>query len=837
MCKILTCVVALQLAYSSSLTSAPEASKPAAKSLYSISHFGQPARAGTYIAANDVPAQNQPIGPGEYGNTPEAAPGAAPEASVTTLQQGSVINFNNVNITEFLRFVGRLTGRNFIYDPQELQFPVTIISEVPASPENVMAALLQNLRIHGYFLLEEGKSLVIHRNETLKAPANLWTKDTSLDIATLVYQFAHVSPSSVSTLISSMTSADAIVQVVDENLSIVVTDITANLIKIQELIKKLDAPTSGLEIGQYVALNNSPATLLAVVARIMAPLAGDKPLVLVPYTASNSIFIVSTPFLLEKTLSILQSLDLTQATSGTLNIEGMKFNSEVAAKAIQAQHAEVERVRETPVPLTPEEVEQLTAEQKAAILRARGLQAEQLAKLSHQQITNILMTKGLSPAEREKILGQKTGVFASELPLGQVESTQFFIHKLQFRKATEIAKALQAIAISLAGPPGSLTQRALTQPSDLSVTLSSVQVLEENNSIVFTGTRATLQKVKDLIAQLDTQVRQVMIEALVLDASLQESLNFGVEWGAKLQRKNFAGQVGLTGLNSPVTGPLSAITFPGCSTTPTVGCPQVLTPIPINEGFSATAIGRKIKFNGTGFIAGAAFVQALQANDDTRIILNPKIVTEHNVPAEIFVGQQIPIKGQSIVNATTSTISNTVSTNYESQNVGTSLKVTPLISSNDTVTLIIEEEISNANQVQVASQGQNNAPPATVNMTTAKTRVHMPSNYYLMMSGILSTQTEAIVTKMPILGSIPIIGFFFSQKVITTQKRNIIMYIRPRILDTPADIEDISADEERFWRDSTDKAEGFRHQMDIIRMLLNIGPDDVGHPNPPSCQY
>src|SRR6185295_6285073 len=126
-----------------------------------------------------------------------------------SLSEGPVINFNNVSITEFLRFVSRLTGRNFIFDPQELQFPVTIVSETPASLEDVMAALLQNLRIHGFYIIEEGNSFVVHRNETIKAPGGMFKRNengsVSPDIATQVYQLHNVAAQRVATIVTSMT--------------------------------------------------------------------------------------------------------------------------------------------------------------------------------------------------------------------------------------------------------------------------------------------------------------------------------------------------------------------------------------------------------------------------------------------------------------------------------------------------------------------------------------------------------------------------------------------------------------------------------------------------------
>ncbi len=746
---------------------------------------------------------------------------------------GPVINFNNVSITEFLRFVSRLTGKNFIFDPQLLQFPVTIISETPATLEDIFAALLQNLRVHGFFLVEEGNNFLIHQTSGINTPAGILHEDEngqlSPDIATAVFQIANVSPARIAAIIKTMSTDDAIIETMEETMRIVVTDIVANISKFSDLIKKLDAPNSGLEIGQYVSLNNSPVALISVAQRIVTPIAGDKTLILVPYQASNSIFIISTPYLVEKTLSVLQSLDLNQTTFGLLNIDQMKFDSEAARQAQEERQQQAQRERQTPIPLTQEEIDTFTARERNAILQAKGLTPEQISKLSSDQVVRMLREKGLTKEERQKIFGEKKGIYESDLPLGQAESTQFFIHRLQYRKAEDVVKALQAIAISLSGSggqnmPNINAQRNTLPPSDLVVTLTSVQALVENNALVFTGTRSTLARAKELINQIDIPVRQVLIEALVLDTTIGNTLNFGVEWAGKYQAKNYAYSAGFlngpaSGGQSAIQGPLAAVTIP--NPVPTVP-PTTLDAINLSDGLSAGAIGRQIRQGGQAFRTFASFINFLRADSDVQLVLNPKIVTEHNVPAEIFVGQQVPIKGQSIVNSTANNATNTVSTNYETVQTGVDLKVTPLISSGDTVTLIIEQSISNANSTQVANQGNNQAPPATVNETRTTTRVHMPSNYFLFMSGMLQTQVASQVNTVPLLGGLPIIGFFFNNKVITDTRRNIIMYIRPRILDSPIDIEQITQHEERIYDEANDKAGGWRKQLNDLKELLNF---------------
>ena len=204
--------------------------------------------------------------------------------------------------------------------------------------------------------------------------------------------------------------------------------------------------------------------------------------------------------------------------------------------------------------------------------------------------------------------------------------------------------------------------------------------------------------------------------------------------------------------------------------------------------------------------------------------MNPKIVTEHNVPAEIFVGQQVPIKGQSIVNATSSTQNTIVTSNFVTQNVGISLKVTPLISSHETVTLTIEQKISNASATQVAAQGQNTAPPATINETRTTARVHLPTDHFLVLSGLMQEQLTIQRDMFPCLGGLPLIGSLFGDKLDSTNNRNIMFFLRPIIIDTTSDIDEITKNQERTFKDKAEVHQGWNKQMDTAKMLLNLEP-------------
>ena len=85
-----------------------------------------------------------------------------------TAAKNIVINFNNVSIIEVIRFLSRISGKNFIFSDDELQFNVTIVSEEPSSIEDIMTAFLQELRIRGLFLIVQGNNILIHNNKDVR---------------------------------------------------------------------------------------------------------------------------------------------------------------------------------------------------------------------------------------------------------------------------------------------------------------------------------------------------------------------------------------------------------------------------------------------------------------------------------------------------------------------------------------------------------------------------------------------------------------------------------------------------------------------------------------------
>ncbi|MBU6446740.1 MAG: hypothetical protein KGQ49_05010, partial [Verrucomicrobia bacterium] len=211
---------------------------------------------------------------------------------------GYVINYTTVSIIEYIRFASKICKVNFIYDETDLMFTITVVSDEPVTASNVMATLIQVLRIHGLMLLEQGNSLVIHKAGDVKQIATLVTeggKEGNAPIVTRIFRIKNARPESIAAVVQPMISSSALLEVSSETRQIIVTDVTANVDKIAALIENLDSPHTPLEIKKYMAVHNSPEYLVQMGSQIMNPLTQGNPFILVPQELAHEIFIVSTP--------------------------------------------------------------------------------------------------------------------------------------------------------------------------------------------------------------------------------------------------------------------------------------------------------------------------------------------------------------------------------------------------------------------------------------------------------------------------------------------------------------------------------------------------------------
>ncbi len=212
--------------------------------------------------------------------------------------------------------MSKITGLNFIFSEQDLPFTVTIVSKDPVTPRNIMSTLIQLLRVHDLSILEQDGNLLITPSKTVNQIATIVSSDLPegpngpIPIVTRVFRINNANLTTVATIVRSMLSTSSKLEISPETNQMIVTDVTTNVDKISALLASIDAPHSPLDIESYEVKHASTLELIPLGMQLVEPFKEGNPLMLIPQPGTNKIFIVSTPNLIEKTLSVFEDIDV-----------------------------------------------------------------------------------------------------------------------------------------------------------------------------------------------------------------------------------------------------------------------------------------------------------------------------------------------------------------------------------------------------------------------------------------------------------------------------------------------------------------------------------------------
>jgi type II secretory pathway component GspD/PulD (secretin) len=297
------------------------------------------------------------------------------------------------------------------------------------------------------------------------------------------------------------------------------------------------------------------------------------------------------------------------------------------------------------------------------------------------------------------------------------------------------------------------------------------------SQLVVLATDKELVEVDELVARLDTQTKQVLIEGRLLETSYNPSTAKGVDWSGTLANQHVSiGNNALPG--TPPTPSSSVVTASGVVNTPatpgTIGgilsAPGILGSLSKGSFFSpATAF-----LNADGVSAVISF---LNQYSETKVISTPRTVTLDNEPAVIEVGTMFPI-----VNTTAGTANTTGGSQITYSNLTVRLDVTPRISANDFVHLSVKPSVLRLGPLVKSTVGGVNNAVNSFLKRQMETSVMIPSGDTLVMGGLISDETDQANVKVPLLGDIPGLGLLFRYDTKNRSKSNLIVFLTPTIV-------------------------------------------------------
>ncbi|MDN5850038.1 MAG: type II secretion system secretin GspD [Nitrococcus sp.] len=321
---------------------------------------------------------------------------------------------------------------------------------------------------------------------------------------------------------------------------------------------------------------------------------------------------------------------------------------------------------------------------------------------------------------------------------------------LRYSKAEEVAKVLQGIVKSL--PEGDTTKLAAKGDSAI-----GIQAHKATNSLLISAPPKVQAELEGVIRQLDVRRAQVLIEAAIAEVSMDQAAELGMQWAVDATGSGIA------------TGGTSFSAGSGSSLAGIIGSLSQQQLPDIGDGLSL-AIGDL-----AGGLQFATLVRALASDTDTNILSTPTLVTLDNEKAQITVAQNVPfITGQFTTNVSAGGQLNPFQT-VQRKDVGLILTVTPHINEGNSVMLEIRQEVSN-----ISSDAQ--AVDLITNKRVIETTVMADTGKLIVLGGLIDEQVSEVEQRIPLLGSIPIIGELFRYRTSSNQKTNLMVFLRPHII-------------------------------------------------------
>jgi len=378
---------------------------------------------------------------------------------------------------------------------------------------------------------------------------------------------------------------------------------------------------------------------------------------------------------------------------------------------------------------------------------AKTPQSKKVTLAADERTNSILMS-----GERATRLKIRATIAQLDTPLENDSGNTHVIY-LKYAKAEDMVKILTGVQKGQNKTKSKISKKLPSNSSNF-----DIQSDEATNAIIITAGPDVIRRLKSIIRQLDIRRAQVLVESIIAEISNNKA-------------KERSSQFAIAGnKDDPGVAPIGVSNFGGSS-----GIAGLLAAAAGNSSTAFNAIGDGITI-GVGSDDGTRFaflLKALNADAATNILSTPSIVTLDNQEAEIVVGQNVPFITGSSTTATDGT-SNPFQT-IERQDVGITLKVTPQINDGDTIKLDIDQEISSISASSSASD-------IITNKRSLKTSVLVEDGEILVLGGLIDDTLRDTVSKVPILGDIPLLGWLFRSHTTSKEKQNLMIFMRPSIM-------------------------------------------------------
>ena len=350
-------------------------------------------------------------------------------------------------------------------------------------------------------------------------------------------------------------------------------------------------------------------------------------------------------------------------------------------------------------------------------------------------------------------------------PATTADSTQVII--LKYADATEAANILNAL----------ITGRRKTEESEQQSEETIIQADPSLNAVVVRTDPGTMGEILDIVEKLDIRRPQVLIEAAIVEVSIDESKKIGIEMAGADAREGSIPLIS-TSLEGVIGSLIGGLLPEGESDQINVlsGLASVSSPT-----LAAAKIDREA-------ISFGAVVSALATNSDANLLSTPSILTLDNQEARILVGREVPFRTGSFTTTGDGT-SNPFNT-VQREDVGVELTVTPHVHNGSEVRLEVAQQITNVINTPV---GGNAFADIVTSKRTIETTILAEDRQTIVLGGLIQDDINISNNRVPFVGDIPLFGNLFKARGKQQVKTNLLVFLRPTVLRTQDDAEELSA--------------------------------------------
>ena len=282
--------------------------------------------------------------------------------------------------------------------------------------------------------------------------------------------------------------------------------------------------------------------------------------------------------------------------------------------------------------------------------------------------------------------------------------------------------------------------------------VNNLTVDEATNSLLFYGTNSEAQKIRDVLKEIDIPYEQVSLEAQVMSIDKTASKNLGMEWEWSKAPQSYEEY-------TPATVDSSGKVTPA----------EITRASSYNKGTTGGVISFGRNPDGYPYeFYYAATINALINNGKANILSKPKITTINGKEAIINIGGEVPIPTLTVTD-------NTQTTTYEYKETGIILKYTPRINDDGYITAKIHTEVSTPTY-------DSDSKAYRFNKRSADTEVRLKDGETMVIGGLIGSEESKIMSKIPFLGDLPILGKFFSNVNNSKNESEVVIFVTARIV-------------------------------------------------------